>query len=567
MARMIPSTISPGTRSNAERALFSTFVNDLPDTWTVLHSLGVAGHKTKPWAELDFVLVGPMGVFCLEVKGGRVRRESGMWVFTNWRNEESWKYEGPFAQVGGAAAALFRFLHDGDVRFRGMVAQGVMFPDITFGIEGPDIDLSIVYDVRNTSTDIRAYLRSVADRAREKHTPVEAELTGTRCMQVVNALRGDFDFRPSLQRRADLINAELLSLTSEQYRILDMFESNSRLLIEGSAGTGKTMLAVEEARRNSRLGRKVLLCCFSRNLAEFLSDTLSSDPLIVVESFHRLMVRYIRQAGLLDRLPDASDSYLYEVAFPDLCFEAISTLDTFEPFETLIVDEGQDLMLSRYWDVFDILLKGGISRGHFRVFHDPKQNLFDGLDGSLVDQIAKAVPAKCKLSVNCRNTQPTSVNGALLCGIPLGRVAKATGPESVIEFFNDPRDQLRKLNKLVKSLQSDKLLPEQITVLSPRSFSSSGLSIDGVAFKLHDITDGGRPQAGKISFCTIAGFKGLEADVVLIIDVYGLRGNDHASLLYVAVTRPRILLAAFLHNDARQEFEENARGLGEALVS
>lgn len=567
MARLIPPIISPQTRSNAERSLFSLFESSLPHTWTVLHSLGVASHKVKPWAEIDFVLIGPPGIFCLEVKGGRVRREAGMWVFINANDEASWKHEGPFAQVGGAAAALYRFLHDGEVLFRGMVAKGVMFPDITFQLEGPDIDLSIVYDVRDAASDLRSYLRRIGDRARSKHTPTESELTIARCNRIADVLRGDFDFRPSLHRRAGLINKELISLTSEQYKALDMFEENAKLLVEGAAGTGKTLLAVEEARRNARLGRKTLLCCFSRNLSDFLADTVRDEPLITVDSFHRLMLKWIRQANMVDSLPDASEDYLYEVAFPSICFEAISTLDDFRPFETLIVDEAQDLMLSAYWDVFDVLLMGGLSKGHLRVFFDPKQNLFDGVDGVLPELIAKIAPARCKLSVNCRNTQPTSINGELICGLTLGRVAKASGPESIIEFFKDQKDQGFKLNKLVRNLQSDGLKPDQIVILSPRAFKSSGISALGSAFRVHDISEGARRIENSISFCTVAGFKGLEADVVVIIDLFGLHGAKQASLLYVAVTRPRVLLVAFLHDHARRDFEENARELGKALVS
>src|SRR5271170_2213222 len=114
---------------------------------------------------------------------------------------------------------------------------------------------------------------------------------------------------------------------------------------------------------------------------------------------------------------------------------------SFEPFDTLIVDEGQDLMLDRYWDVFDALTVGGISHGQVRVFYDPRQNLFCGRTGTIALRLKNSFPAKYELSVNCRNTQPTSIGGALVCGQTLGVTAKADGPESVMEFFLDVRDQ------------------------------------------------------------------------------------------------------------------------------
>src|SRR5260370_34712099 len=71
VARMCPPAISADVRSGAERRLFDQLRDGLPETWTVLHSLGVMGHRTKAWAEIDFVLVGPSGVYCFEVQRGR----------------------------------------------------------------------------------------------------------------------------------------------------------------------------------------------------------------------------------------------------------------------------------------------------------------------------------------------------------------------------------------------------------------------------------------------------------------------------------------------------------------
>ena len=81
MARMLPPFVAESTQSAAERKLFVVLQDELSDEWTVLHSLGSTLHDRKPWAEIDFVLVGPAGVYCLEVKGGRVaaaRRSVGV---------------------------------------------------------------------------------------------------------------------------------------------------------------------------------------------------------------------------------------------------------------------------------------------------------------------------------------------------------------------------------------------------------------------------------------------------------------------------------------------------------
>jgi len=564
---MIPPTVSGETRSNAERTIFRLFQTGLSANWTALHSLGIASHRIKPWAEIDFVLIGPPGVFCIEIKGGRVRRENGEWIFTNARGEETRKHEGPFDQVGGASAALFNFLRLGEVGFRGLMGKGVMFPDIEFALTGPDIDLDIVYDLRDVSHGIDRFLERIINKAAERHPPTEVTLNESRRRQIVDALRGDFDFRPSLRHTAQNVNQDLLALTTEQYRILDAMAENDRLLIRGSAGTGKTMLAVEEARRASANGRRVLVCCFSRNLADFLSGLLSSYPTVRVDSFHRLMARFVHQADLAYRLPKTADTYFYEVALPDLCFEAMANGPSFEPFDTLIVDEGQDLMLDRYWDVFDALTVGGISHGQVRVYFDPRQNLFCGRTDTIALRLKNSSPAKYELSVNCRNTQPTSVGGALVCGQTLGVTAKADGPESVLEFFLDARDQRRRIKRLLSRLLSESVNPEQIAILSRKQIAGSGVAVfEDCPAPIEDITEGGRVSKGHISFCTVAGFKGLEADFILLIDVNSLNDPEQQSILYVAVTRPRVLLAVFLAEAVRSDFERNARQFGSSII-
>jgi hypothetical protein len=564
---MIPATVSAETKSNAERTIFGLLQASLPDSWTALHSLGIASHRTKPWAEIDFVLIGPPGVFCIEVKGGRVRREDGEWIFTNARGEETRKHEGPFAQVGGASAALSNFLRRDEVGFRGLMGKGVMFPDIEFALTGPDIDLDIVYDLHDASHNINRFLERITNKAATQHPPIEATLNESRRRQVIDALRGDFDFRPSLQHTAQHVNQNLLSLTTEQYRILDAMGENDRLLIRGAAGTGKTMLAVEEARRASANGRRVLVCCFSRSLADFLSVLLSSHHSVHVESFHRLMARFVHQANFADRLPESGDAYFYEVALPDLCFEALLNIPSFEPFDTLIIDEGQDLMLDRYWDVFDALTVGGISDGQVRVFYDPRQNLFCGRTDAIALRLKNSFPARCELSVNCRNTQPTSISGALVCGQTLGVTAKVDGPESVLEFFLDASDQQRRIRRLLSRLLSESVKPEQIAILSRKQRPGSGVAVfEDCPAPIEDITEGGRASKGHISFCTVAGFKGLESDFILLIDVDNLSDPEQRSILYVAVTRPRVLLAAFLAESVRIDFESNVRQFGSSIV-
>lgn len=101
MAIMIPSVISPEVKSNAERKIFEWFQNAPgTDKWIVLHSLGIATHNKVIYGETDFLVLAPkLGIFALEVKGGRVRRENGIWYFTNRYGKTNSKVRGPFDQA------------------------------------------------------------------------------------------------------------------------------------------------------------------------------------------------------------------------------------------------------------------------------------------------------------------------------------------------------------------------------------------------------------------------------------------------------------------------------------
>ena len=129
MARMLPPEVAEDNPSSAEKRIFRKFKDGLSGEWTVLHSLGLAYHKRKRWAEADFVLVGPRGVFVGEVKGGRIVRNKRGWIYINRNDERSKpKPEGPYEQAGGCAGALNTYLRKTrddrvDVRWAVMLAD------------------------------------------------------------------------------------------------------------------------------------------------------------------------------------------------------------------------------------------------------------------------------------------------------------------------------------------------------------------------------------------------------------------------------------------------------------
>ena len=81
---------------------------------------------------------------------------------------------------------------------------------------------------------------------------------------VKDYFRGDFGYLLDLNSQLDGIDEKLNRATEEQYHVLKQLGRNKRLLIPGGAGTGKTLIAVEHAKRLSSAGNKVLFLFYNK---------------------------------------------------------------------------------------------------------------------------------------------------------------------------------------------------------------------------------------------------------------------------------------------------------------
>ena len=70
-----------------------------------------------------------------------------------------------------------------------------------------------------------------------------------------------------------------------------------------------------------------------------------------------------------------------------LSLQALGLPDRPPPFDFLVVDEGQDILLANYVDVLDALLLGGLANGRWRIFYDPNQNIFHGVGTPAMERV------------------------------------------------------------------------------------------------------------------------------------------------------------------------------------
>ena len=570
MARMFPSAPGETTQSEAERILFGVIKRDLPNDWIVLHSVGLVIHPTKPWAEIDFVLIGPPGIFCLEVKGGRVGRRNGSWVFTNRHGSETTKAEGPFEQVGKASSALWKYL---STRVEGigmsLLGYGVLTPDIRFSIREPDVLPEVVYDADDVGRPFTDFVDRLAiywqHRLGDQRHRATAGLAPDMREAILYALRPDFDTRLSLRARADQVEREIVRLTTEQFRVLDGLAANDRVLVLGGAGTGKTLLAVEEARRQGSQGKRVLLTCYSRQLAEFLKGLVADLPTVSVSTLHQFMVGTVERAGHTSRLPDASTSDLMAVHYPALCYETLLEVGE-PPFDVIVLDEGQDLLRDAYIDVLDAAVAGGLAQGTWRVFYDPRQDVFSGIETTGMARIRSRMAATYRLTLNCRNTAPIATTIGLMTGFRPDETLSVDGPEVETRWFDGADALRRSVSAAVTQMLSGGLSPTEIVVISPNTLDRSRLAA-GLINTLPLVSDCAASNRRAIRFHTVSGFKGLEAEAVVLVDLPDLSSPESLMAAYLGGSRARAMLWVFLPETARGDYREKAQRFGELLVA
>src|SRR3954451_25372512 len=112
---------------------------------------------------------------------------------------------------------------------------------------------------------------------------------------------------------------EMIELTESQYSVLEGLDGNQRVCVLGGAGTGKTLLAMEQARRLAAQGHRVLLTCFNAPLGGHIRSELGKVDGVDVFHFHLLCRAWARDAALdAERGAEEPDHEYWDVRLPNL---------------------------------------------------------------------------------------------------------------------------------------------------------------------------------------------------------------------------------------------------------
>ena len=543
MVTFIPPYMGEEIKSNAEKKMYDVLQKlDMEDTY-VLHSLGLPKHQSKIYGEIDFVVVCKRGVACLEIKGGRVECREGKWFFADRYGVERQKPEGPFAQVTGNMFSLLtairsKFSNNHHIKFF-LMACGVVFPDIEFKSTSQEIIPEIVYDSR--TDNITDYINGIFDywEARQHREP--AKLSKNDVKDIVNYLRGDFTFIPVLRDRLNIIEKHLVRLTNEQAQIMRGLGVNSRLLIEGKAGTGKTLLATKFARRRADQGDKVLYLTFNKNLSNNINSQMGAVDNLKVINIHALFGEYVPVD--VAKMSENPQKYFGEI-LPEQFFDWVTSLTVEEldklKCDLLVMDEGQDIIKQVYLYSLDSLLRNGLEKGNWAIFYDEKQNIYNPEYADGMEIIEGYACTKFKLFVNCRNTVQIGTYSAKTSGVEISEFLHENGEEVQKISYEDKSDFKQKIKDILKHLRAEKVDLSDIVFLAPKKYSNSILNEVGI--EVNELGDHFDYNSGLPRYATIQGFKGLDAKIVILVDVDNIQDKNFSKFMYIAGTRARTLL-------------------------
>lgn len=550
MARMIPATIYRGCASPGEREIFQRLRDDeTTEDWIVLHSLDIAEHQRQVSGEADFVIIVPTkGVLCLEVKASSFisRASDGLWYYGRQSQGDA---RGPFKQASSAMHSIREVLVKTNVALSQVLFwSAVAFPYVSFTANSNEWHSWQVIDRQTfTSRPLSKSIELILERGRshlESHTSyklVSGAPTLDQCDAIGKILRPRFEFVESSKSHAERLRSELKKYTEEQFVALDAMAANPRVAFEGPAGTGKTMLAIEAARRAASEDRRVLLLCFNRILGRWLQEeTAALKPNVVSQNLHRHMLRVSK----IDREADVADQKFWEVTLPQRAIELqIENNDSEICFDEIIIDEAQDILRDEYLDFLDISLKGGLAAGRWRMFGDfEKQAIYGAANlilQSVLDQRACGTPIY-SLRVNCRNPPRIAETTRLLAGLNpfYSRILRPdNGVEPKINYYGSEAEQKSLLCMMVSQLNKDGFENDDIVILSMRSDSTSICPrIDFEPWK-NRLRPFNSARKGNVRYGSIHAFKGMEAPAVIVTDVDRITDQAASSLFYVAITR------------------------------
>jgi hypothetical protein len=503
----------------SEKVVWEMLMKQLPIDAAIVCNLKILENNLE--FEMDLIVFWPeIGVAVLEIKGGDVTPNEDA-TFTQRDAREAREID-PMGQAAKNVHALKRFLglKSSVQHFAARPMVVLPYADIPSSYSRPTIPRSLIHDDVDLAT--------IADRILKELMNQTFRPSALEVLAMLNALSVPLSAQKSLMQLGQEREEQVVQLTEEQYSILDLCKAMPKFSILGSAGCGKTFVAIEQTRRRAEAGDRVLFLCYNYGLSDYIRRRFDAYP----ENQRPTHIGTLHSLGNKWNMPfqvEPGDDF-WDSKLPGLLVEHLKAMPEEFKYDAVVIDEAQDFHAD-WWSVVIGSLKDA-DKGRIYAFGDIRQGIF---------RQATDIPlqeTKLHLTKNLRNSLPIAELAALCVEEPLQLSGLDGPPVQWVETTTDTAEAAadREVERLVQQGWN----PGDICVLTTgsrhaiqRQDGEGAMSrVYWKKFFEEDAT----------YHCTTTGFKGLERRVV-VLALNGWKDPDRKKdILYTAVTRARDLL-------------------------
>ncbi len=506
--------------------------------------------------EIDFIVFHEkIGLLVIEVKGGNPIEHipsEGKWYSTT-RNGNRNEIKHPMKQARANKYALLEKIEEMFENKKPYIPAGnlAIFPDSglpnTLGA-GDDRSNYVGHDELNNLGKI------IMNKMLEKKLKQE-DFLGPRVRKFLRQMFGkDIKFELSLKTKLKRQNKQIIEYDKQQLEILDVVEKQDRLIIEGRAGTGKSKLAEEIAKKFSKKFEKVLLICgankpFGFQLSKIMSDIKNVDvfhfsglckELYDKANFTNEEIDQAVKDGTLSSMPIALQKK-YET-HQSLLLKSIEKTEI--RYDALVVDEGQDINKSQWESLIWIL--NDPEKNPIYIFHDNNQKVYHKSKLDLPDFLPKHPHI---LKKNYRNTQDIFDTQKSYYKGDSTISTGLKGEPVNYHLVNSKAEAERQVKKLIrKYIINEGIDKKEIAVLTGNNLGT-GTSLLGNYFTKYNegnkkdnlyFVKAEQNDEDEIVFDSIRRYKGLEREIVILFDLEDALNNPEE--MYIGLSRPKLIL-------------------------
>lgn len=481
------------------------------------------------WGEADFTIFNKSkGILVVEVKSGNISYRNKEWYQKRLDTGEEHIIQNPFAQ---ADRSKYRFIDliKKNINFneKCYVEKIVWFPSIENLDNIYNLPLEYSKDTILTGEALlepEKYLNKAYEYYNMEKNYHLSEVSFER---IKEAFAPEFNLISAPINTKNEINHAFLRLTNEQLKLIDYIEEQKFATIQGAAGTGKTLIALEMAKRLAFKGEKVLFLCFNKFLYEKLKNNYTIKNLDIL-NIHSYLVQFNTNISTRKDMTDILNKI---------------PINDFE-YDSLIIDEGQDFpdeVMEKFYDFSHYI------SGKFLIFYDKNQIIYKNKIPNWI------LNSECKLLLtkNCRNTYQIAKTSNNILNLQIVQNNNNIRGEMPTLYLYNNENFINKLEYIINDLRKDGFSLSDITILTLKTENNSELDNYKKINQYYVNNNINQIGLNDILFTTSRKFKGLESDAVIIVDMNPEVFHDEIEKnnFYVAASRAKQKLSIMINEN------------------